>query len=130
MSTPLASHGRGGAGNISKDKVPTGATEGLVTPTIKSDKYTTGRGGTGNMAKNDPARPEVARESQDVKAPPIREHEGPVHVGRGGAANYAKGSEQVKTTKDENGLGDRLAAEKDKLKAKEKGLLEKIGLKK
>ena len=43
----------------------------LVTPTLKSEKYTTGRGGTGNMAVNDPKHPELARESQDVDAPHV-----------------------------------------------------------
>ena len=36
----------------------------LVTPTLKNDFYTTGRGGTGNMAKNTDA--EDARRAQDV----------------------------------------------------------------
>lgn len=64
----------------------------LVTPTLKSDLYTTGRGGAGNMAHNDPRRPEIARASQDIEAPAVhgREHEGPHHIGRGGAANVAK----------------------------------------
>ena len=38
----------------------------LETPTIKSKVYTTGRGGTGNMARND--NPEEARRAQDVVA--------------------------------------------------------------
>ncbi|OJD32730.1 uncharacterized protein BKCO1_3600071 [Diplodia corticola] len=64
----------------------------LVTPTIKSALYTTGRGGTGNMARNDPQHPEIARAAQDVEAPPTRpdhhhQHDGPKHFGRGGAAN-------------------------------------------
>jgi len=82
------------------------------------------------MANNDPTNPELARQSQDVKAPPLREHEGPHHVGRGGAANYAKGDDQVKPVKDGHGMGEKLFAEKEKLKEREKGLLEKIGLKK
>jgi hypothetical protein len=44
------------------------------------------------MARNDPARPEIARASQDVEAPAHREPEGPHHFGRGGAANVAKTS--------------------------------------
>jgi hypothetical protein len=36
----------------------------LETPTLKSDMYTTGRGGSGNMTKN--SNPEVARRAQDV----------------------------------------------------------------
>lgn len=39
------------------------------TPTLKTAKYTTGRGGIGNMAKNDPERPQLAREAQDVDPP-------------------------------------------------------------
>jgi len=107
----LASHGRGGAGNISKDQTPSGGAENLATPTIKANTYTTGRGGTGNMAKNDPNNPELARASQDVNAPPVKEHDGPHHVGRGGAANWAKGD-----ASQAQGTGDKLAHEKDKLK--------------
>jgi len=83
----VASHGRGGAGNILKDD-PTNypKPEDLVTPTLKSDTYTTGRGGTGNMAKNDPERPDLARAAQDVDHAP-QEPLGPKHYGRGGAAN-------------------------------------------
>lgn len=84
----VASHGRGGAGNIAKDD-PTNypKPEDLVTPTLKSKAYTTGRGGTGNMAVNDPERPDLARAAQDVDAPPPSEPQGPKHYGRGGAAN-------------------------------------------
>lgn len=55
----------------------------LVTPTIKQDVYTTGRGGTGNMVHNDPDRPEIARERQDVDSPPLRAEQLPHHTGRG-----------------------------------------------
>jgi hypothetical protein len=51
---PSRSHGRGGAGNIGSQKNPAVDAASLVTPTIKSSTYTTGRGGTGNMAQNDP----------------------------------------------------------------------------
>ncbi|EGE85988.2 hypothetical protein BDDG_08933 [Blastomyces dermatitidis ATCC 18188] len=37
----------------------------LVTPTINSDVYTTGRGGSGNMVANDD--PAIARKAQDVE---------------------------------------------------------------
>lgn len=89
----VASYGRGGAGNIGSDK-PTAHPQpaDLVTPTLKSELYTTGRGGTGNMARNDPNHPELARASQDVEVPPHREADGPHHFGRGGAANVAKGN--------------------------------------
>lgn len=55
------------------------------TPTLKTAVYTTGRGGTGNMKRNDPEHPEVARESQDVNAPLAAElkREGGQHTGRG-----------------------------------------------
>ncbi|KAG0157200.1 hypothetical protein PDIDSM_4385 [Penicillium digitatum] len=62
-------------------------TKDLVTPTIKQEFYTTGRGGSGNMAHNDPERPEIARESQDVESPPCAPQQIPHHTGRGGAAN-------------------------------------------
>jgi len=55
----------------------------LITPTIKQDIYTTGRGGTGNMMQNDPEHPEIARESQDVETPPQRIEESRHHTGRG-----------------------------------------------
>lgn len=47
----------------------------LETPTLKGEMYTTGRGGSGNMARNDD--PEAARRAQDVigfvspKSPPF-----------------------------------------------------------
>lgn len=39
------------------------------------------------MVYNDPERPEIARESQDVEVPPQRVDPIPHHVGRGGVAN-------------------------------------------
>lgn len=77
-----------GTGNIGKD--PPASETDLATPTIKADTYTTGRGGSGNMAKNDPNHPEIARASQDVEPVPKTERSGSFHVGRGGAANIAK----------------------------------------
>jgi len=78
------SHGRGGAGNIgsapSDLEPPT-----LETPTLKGEVYTTGRGGSGNMAKN--LDPEETRRAQDVVATARRPSNSEVHVGRGGAAN-------------------------------------------
>lgn len=79
------------SGNIGKARRESKASlEDLITPTIKSENYSTGRGGTGNMAKNDPARPEIARASQDVVAAEPRERDGVKHFGRGGAANVEK----------------------------------------
>ncbi|PVH96008.1 hypothetical protein DM02DRAFT_536184 [Periconia macrospinosa] len=93
-TTNISSHGRGGAGNIQKSPPsslpPKPTPEDLITPTLKSEHYTTGRGGTGNMARNDPNFPEIARASQDVEPVAHREHDGPHHYGRGGAANVAR----------------------------------------
>lgn len=132
----VASHGRGGAGNIAKDD-PTNypKAEDLVTPTLKSDTYTTGRGGSGNMAKNDHERPDLARAAQDVDGTP-REPEGPKHYGRGGAANVIgqeaqgaprkstedkrKSTEKVRRDSNNNGQG---------LLAKGKDFLNKLGKK-
>jgi Protein of unknown function (DUF3602) len=80
-------------GNISKPHHGSQGAEDLKTPTIKGSKYTTGRGGTGNMAHNDPSHPEIARASQDVDGPMPREHEASFHIGRGGAANVVTPSE-------------------------------------
>jgi hypothetical protein len=104
-------------GNIGKDASTTSTTPAdLTTPHLKGEHYTTGRGGSGNMARNDPLHPELARASQDVEAPAHREKDGPHHYGRGGAANIAKMTpEEVK------------AEEKRKEReGKEKGLLEKV----
>ncbi|KAL9095635.1 MAG: hypothetical protein Q9165_002067 [Trypethelium subeluteriae] len=103
-----------------------------VTPTIKQDVYTTGRGGTGNMAKNDKDRPEVARAAQDVEAPRPRELQGGFHVGRGGAANVAKaetdssGKSDIQRT--EQGLGMGARRNSKGLADKGKELLGKIGI--
>lgn len=85
------------AGNIGTSTSKPTTPESLTTPTIKQSTYTTGRGGTGNMALNDPSVPahaEMARASQDVGAPAQRQanEEGQafVHWGRGGAANMMK----------------------------------------
>ncbi|OOQ91571.1 hypothetical protein PEBR_08635 [Penicillium brasilianum] len=85
----VISYGRGGAGNIAPPQKSTTPTtpKDLATPTIKQEIYTTGRGGSGNMVQNDPERPEIARESQDVESPPLRAEQYPHHTGRGGAAN-------------------------------------------
>jgi hypothetical protein len=60
------SSGRGGAGNIrdSSKAVPL-QPEDLQTPTLKSQVVTTGRGGSGNMAKN--TDPVETRLRQDVE---------------------------------------------------------------
>ncbi|KAL4782530.1 hypothetical protein BJX76DRAFT_289321 [Aspergillus varians] len=95
------SHGRGGAGNIYTSENRT-KPQDLVTPTIKQEVYTTGRGGSGNMMHNDPDRPELARESQDVETPPVRVQEAAHHTGRGGAANqYIPSVEEEKKAREE-----------------------------
>ncbi|KAJ5874399.1 uncharacterized protein N7529_002829 [Penicillium soppii] len=80
------SYGRGGAGNITRQHSAL-TPKDLVTPTIKQEVYTTGRGGSGNMVVNKPDQPELARESQDVESPPLRAQQIPHHTGRGGVAN-------------------------------------------
>ncbi|KAL8724704.1 MAG: hypothetical protein Q9166_007792 [cf. Caloplaca sp. 2 TL-2023] len=102
---PKASHGRGGAGNIGPT-VNNATKTSLTTPTIKSNVYTTGRGGSGNMKKNDPKHPEVARKSQDVE-PPVKRRaiEERGHTGRGGAANIIRPSiDQVTRGADERAV--------------------------
>ncbi|KAL4802806.1 hypothetical protein BDV18DRAFT_146630 [Aspergillus unguis] len=96
------SHGRGGAGNIFSSRETRTTPQDLVTPTIKQEVYTTGRGGSGNMVQNDPDRPEIARERQDVEAPPMRVHPEAHHTGRGGAANqYIPSAEEEKKAREE-----------------------------
>lgn len=86
------------AGNIAP-RSPALDPADLKTPTIKSDLYTTGRGGTGNMALNLHSHPELARAAQDVETYPslgLLEPETSVHYGRGGAANVARLSSEAK----------------------------------
>ncbi|EPE28184.1 hypothetical protein GLAREA_04975 [Glarea lozoyensis ATCC 20868] len=99
------SYGRGGAGNIGSTPVePQPVSEkDLQTPTIKSDFYTTGRGGSGNMSKNVDA--EATRRAQDVTGNPRRISENKSHIGRGGSANIYNPSPE-----------DLEAAKKDKMK--------------
>jgi hypothetical protein len=110
---------------MGKERTTSGGAEDLVTPTLKSDKYTTGRGGQGNIAKNDYG--EEARAAQDVDAPASlqRDHEGEsFHYGRGGAANVTKKGEERRSGEEKHNGKEGEIAEKAK------GLLEKIGLKK
>ncbi|EQB48886.1 hypothetical protein CGCF415_v013512 [Colletotrichum fructicola] len=95
----LASHGRGGAGNMADStKSPKVTPKDLETPTLKTSVVTTGRGGSGNMAKN--ADPYETRLRQDVEGVPRRESNGATHYGRGGAANVFKtGSEEEAAAK-------------------------------
>mgnify|MGYP003820460363 CR=1 FL=1 len=71
-------------GNLYDKKHPSSATpEDLITPTIKQDVYSTGRGGSGNMRHFDKDLPEIARTSQDVEEPPKRSEEHVQFAGRG-----------------------------------------------
>jgi hypothetical protein len=73
----------------------------LETPTLKSEVYTTGRGGSGNMAKNND--PDAARRAQDVVATPRRESTNSTHVGRGGAANvFRPSAAEIEAAKKDN----------------------------
>ncbi|ODV62295.1 DUF3602 domain-containing protein ASCRUDRAFT_6897 [Ascoidea rubescens DSM 1968] len=88
--------GRGGAGNMVKDKSPVSPKlipMGSDTPHIPATqpRYTTGRGGAGNMVKNDD--PDKARLAQDIE--PIRSNGSYTYkplspyksIGRGGFGN-------------------------------------------
>jgi hypothetical protein len=103
--------------------------EDLVTPTLKSNTYTTGRGGTGNMAQNDLQHPELARAAQDVDAPTkAGEPMGPTHYGRGGAANIIEKDGQRKSG-DTKRKSEDVKREEGGLLAKGKELLSKLGKK-
>ncbi|KAL8304020.1 hypothetical protein RB597_004643 [Gaeumannomyces tritici] len=103
----LTSSGRGGAGNIvDKAKSPAIEPKDLETPTLKTSVVTTGRGGTGNMAKNtDPAE---TRALQDVEPVSLQENTGATHIGRGGDGNVVK----PKADQPEGGDGKELSRTK------------------
>jgi len=92
MTNEAIMYGRGGAGNVTVKDSKSPSFRPQTTPTLKSDIYTTGRGGTGNMAKNQHA--EEARRAQDLDVPGITMPEGVHHTGRGGAANLYKPTEE------------------------------------
>ncbi|KAF4637092.1 hypothetical protein G7Y89_g994 [Cudoniella acicularis] len=105
------SHGRGGAGNIGTAESDLDPIS-LETPTIKSEVYTTGRGGSGNMTKNND--PEAARRAQDVVGNPRRESTSSSHVGRGGAANVFKPSaDEIEAAKRENAKWESAIADEE-----------------
>lgn len=64
-----------------QDQQPSTTKDVMTTPTLKSKMYSTGRGGTGNMAKNDYG--DEARTAQDVDVPGIMLPENTHHTGRG-----------------------------------------------
>ncbi|KKY22279.1 hypothetical protein UCRPC4_g03302 [Phaeomoniella chlamydospora] len=95
---------------------PTEAVEDLETPTLKTSHYTTGRGGTGNMAKNDPDHPELAREAQDLSPPLAAELKktGEYHTGRGGTANiYRPSQAEIEEAQEHNTLVKTRSRSKD-----------------
>jgi hypothetical protein len=82
----------------------------LDTPTLKGEVYTTGRGGSGNMARN--SDPEAARRAQDVGGHPRRESTHSTHVGRGGAANVFRPSQaEVEAARRENRVFEEAVAD-------------------
>ncbi|KAK0282777.1 hypothetical protein LTR91_006624 [Friedmanniomyces endolithicus] len=131
MTEQTRSHGRGGAGNIAAKASTTAEAKDFSTPTIKSNTYTTGRGGqgrrpipftgirrgstdnrssstAGNMATNLENFPEFARAAQDVNAPAHHEKEtrGTYHWGRGGEGNMMTvGSDKSKERPGMDGEG-------------------------
>ncbi|TQV96011.1 hypothetical protein V2A60_001167 [Cordyceps javanica] len=107
MTSQYASHGRGGAGNMSDAKAsPKLQPSDLETPTLKKPIVTTGRGGTGNMAKNND--PVETRLRQDVRPVPRRYSSGAQHAGRGGAGNVFKddAEELTRTPSREQAIAD------------------------
>ncbi|KAJ6786870.1 hypothetical protein PWT90_00011 [Aphanocladium album] len=78
----------------------------LETPTLKKPIVTTGRGGTGNMAKNND--PIETRMRQDVRPVPRRYSSGAQHAGRGGAGNVFKDDteELTRTASREQAVAD------------------------
>ncbi|PNY27869.1 Uncharacterized protein TCAP_02201 [Tolypocladium capitatum] len=92
-SSAMASHGRGGAGNMADARQsPQLKPSDLETPVLKKPVVTTGRGGTGNMAQNDD--PYETRLRQDVQGVPRRLGSGAQYAGRGGAGNVFRGSQE------------------------------------
>lgn len=91
------STGRGGAGNIqSSSSIPSPklVPQGSNTPQLHTNKVSTGRGGYGNMLKND--NPELTRKVQDVDRPASASRENDLYavasnksfaIGRGGFGN-------------------------------------------
>ncbi|MCJ1400323.1 hypothetical protein MMC11_003528 [Xylographa trunciseda] len=101
------------AGNIQSEKPA--STLDMETPAIKSDVYTTGRGGQGNMTKNDWQNPARARESQDMEAPARRYSQSDSHYGRGGVGNTETMTSEkiVVNTEAADALTDRETKEKE-----------------
>ncbi|KAF3920842.1 hypothetical protein ABW21_db0201824 [Orbilia brochopaga] len=102
-----ASHGRGGAGNITPDETQY-ADGGIVHESHPAGTYTTGRGGEGNVghggAKSDGF--DVVPESAQREAPHPSDGHG-VSTGRGGEGNIVTTEEPKKSLVHE-GLADKL----------------------
>jgi len=105
--------GRGGAGNFGKENRTNITPEDLDTPTLKSEHYTTGRGGSGNIARNDSAA--EARLAQDVEAQAVKHHEEQnLHYGRGGAANVIRAPSKDRQENPKKRTSSETIAEKGK----------------
>ncbi|KAI1083367.1 hypothetical protein F5B20DRAFT_461959 [Whalleya microplaca] len=130
MTTPEVSHGRGGAGNINPDD--TKYVDGEIVRqgdqgSHGDGAFSTGRGGVANIADAD--KPASTRADQEVVPEeairPSQEHD--VHVGRGGAANVALGSEDQKHKVTDSGTAGAAPNQglADKLKHKILGVFKK-----
>lgn len=93
------STGRGGAGNIkaSKDAPSPELAPRTSVPPLHNDTVTTGRGGLGNMMKND--NPELTRKAQDVDqkndVKPVTSNKS--FIGRGGYGNFISSDDNLYT---------------------------------
>ncbi|KAI1361246.1 hypothetical protein F5Y08DRAFT_24995 [Xylaria arbuscula] len=112
MPGPEVSHGRGGAGNINPDD--TEYVDGEIVRqgdvgTHGDGAYSTGRGGTANIADTDtPLGPRADKEVVPEAAlrPSV---DGDFHTGRGGHANVVHAKDGVETKPPANqGLADKL----------------------
>lgn len=128
------STGRGGAGNIKRSSsipLPKLVPQGSNTPAITQTKFTTGRGGYGNMVENED--PEFTRKLQDVDAKKGKEDDlqavtsaKSFSVGRGGFGNVvsAENSEGL------NGSGSNnlytVVSKGSKHQEKKKGFVDRL----
>ncbi|KAF3938396.1 hypothetical protein ABW19_dt0200220 [Dactylella cylindrospora] len=105
QADPIASHGRGGAGNINPD--PNQYVDGgIVREEAPSGTYTSGRGGGGNVGR---ASQDIPAESRDI-VPDNAQVDAPVpapghgvSTGRGGGGNILTGEEE-----EHKGLADKI----------------------
>lgn len=130
------STGRGGAGNfhsLSQVPSPKLVLPGTNTPSITTNKFTTGRGGYGNMVENDD--PKLTRKLQDVDTKPLPK-ENDLHavgsnksflVGRGGFGNVISKTKSDGSTASNGGNNLYTVVSQGEKKAKsEKGWLHKL----